>query len=710
MTEERRAELQELLESDLAVRRECLGLQTQMAPFPQHCSTQRLVMFSSHSAQAMVLNHPEPPRIFTGMENVIGKYSFSTTRRDQDIHVLGIVPKFRPTSWRGEMPMYTVIYRGATDGKIGYIDVSRYTYLHDGFGYMNVTPDINTFACESDIPKEMVITKSPAWVEEDYCMGLNANVIYLTDPAATEDAFVISESLAERWTNLAISKVRLSLSQDDILLNLYGDHDADEYKVIPDIGDVVRADGILAAIRTKNATSYVSDMTLDALQRVEPLHDELHKAPPGSKILDVDVYVDFKTLARLKESHTVFDQLLKIYDDHQYYYNEIVRYYTKFKEQGVEISDEFNTLVLRCIEMSNNRKFVRKNLRLCDPHDPIEFMTIVITYAHERKISLGSKLTGRDGGKGVVSEIRPDDAMPTDQDGFRADIIMTSPSIVNRMNPSQLYEQFWNRTSDQVVRNAKAANMPLEQAYQYFIEFCKDFRVNYGRALDEYILDTPEKKLEWAQDVLDTGYIRLLAGWTKPRLDKNGKFDYSYLDKIARKYGVEPTPVTFKVLDEETGVYKPYTTKTPALIGSKYLMYLDKVPDEKITTTSGAHVNQFEIPIKPKSKRVKEQSLVGVTPQRFGEDEVCMLNMSLGANTVARMMCIHAAAPSVAQNMFEKLLTELKPSQMASLDIKTQDIINQNRNVMIFADMMGVLGYDVRTTNVDAATAAAGEN
>lgn len=399
MTEAKRKELMELLESDMSVRREFLGLQTQLAPFPQHCSCQRLMMFASHCAQSMVLNNAEPPRIFTGMENVVGQYQFTKTRRDQDVHVLGIVPKFCPTNWKhgDDMPSYTVVYRGNKDGKINYFELDRYTFLHDGFGYINDRPDIDTVSFENDIPKEAVLTRSPAWRTGDYGMGLNANVVYLTDPAVTEDAFVISESFAKRCTNLAIKQIKLNLRLDDVLLNLYGDRDTDEYKVMPDIGETVREDGVLVAIRTKNAASYVSDMTMDALQRIEPLHDELHKAPPGAKVLDVDVFINFDQLKRLRDNDTVYNQLLKIHRDHMYYYNEILRLYSELVERGEVISDEFNTLVLRCMELSNNRKYVKRSLKLCDLREPIEFITFSITYSYEREISVGSKLTDRCG-------------------------------------------------------------------------------------------------------------------------------------------------------------------------------------------------------------------------------------------------------------------------------------------------------------------------
>lgn len=292
-------------------------------------------------------------------------------------------------------------------------------------------------------------------------------------------------------------------------------------------------------------------------------------------------------------------------------------------------------------------------------------------------------------GKGVVSEIRPDDWMPVDRNGHRAQIIMTPASVINRMNPAQLIEAFWNRLSDQVIINVKSSNMSWKQAYQYILGFCKDFRENYAIAIDKYICDTEEKKRAWTEACIKRGYVRLLAAWTKPR-------PYEFFDQIARKYGVESTPVTFKARNEKTGEIETIETKEPVLIGSKYLIYLGKIPDESITAVEASHVNQHETPIKQKSKRVKEQSLIGLTPQKFGEDEICMLNMSLGSLSVARMMCLHSSAPEVVKDLFKKLLTIERPSQMSALDINTLDVINQNKNVKLFMHMMAGVGVDCR--------------
>lgn len=295
-------------------------------------------------------------------------------------------------------------------------------------------------------------------------------------------------------------------------------------------------------------------------------------------------------------------------------------------------------------------------------------------------------------GKGVVAEIRPDECMPVDKYGVRAEVIMTPASTLNRMNPSQFFEQFWNRISDQVVYNAKKSNMDWKSAYQYFIGFCNDFRPAYAEALDTILLDSDARKKQWVEENMQNGYIRLLSAWTKAR-------PYGYLDKIAKKYGYEPTTVTYKSTDEVTGKTETVTSTEPVLIGSKYFMYLGKIPDDAITAIEMSYVNQFETPIKPKSKRIKEQSLIGITPQKFGEDEVCMLNMSLGDETVARMMCIHGSAPTVAKKLGATLLRSNEPTKLMSLDETTHDIIGQNRNCLIFADMMGAIGYDVRASS-----------
>ena len=57
--------------------------------------------------------------------------------------------------------------------------------------------------------------------------------------------------------------------------------------------------------------------------------------------------------------------------------------------------------------------------------------------------------------------------MPVDDYGIRADIIMNSSAVFNRMNPSQWIEQDVNRTDYFVIENMK--KMSANDAYRYLV-------------------------------------------------------------------------------------------------------------------------------------------------------------------------------------------------------------------------------------------------
>ncbi len=77
-----------------------------------------------------------------------------------------------------------------------------------------------------------------------------------------------------------------------------------------------------------------------------------------------------------------------------------------------------------------------------DPNElePSIIKRILVTTAELRKISVGDKLAGRHGNKGVISKILPEWDMPYLEDGTPVDIIISPLSILSRMNLGQLYE------------------------------------------------------------------------------------------------------------------------------------------------------------------------------------------------------------------------------------------------------------------------------
>ena len=67
-------------------------------------------------------------------------------------------------------------------------------------------------------------------------------------------------------------------------------------------------------------------------------------------------------------------------------------------------------------------------------------MQIQIFVAQLRKISVGDKLAGRHGNKGVVARILPEEDMPYMADGTPVDIVLNPLGVPSRMNLGQLFE------------------------------------------------------------------------------------------------------------------------------------------------------------------------------------------------------------------------------------------------------------------------------
>lgn len=75
-----------------------------------------------------------------------------------------------------------------------------------------------------------------------------------------------------------------------------------------------------------------------------------------------------------------------------------------------------------------------------DELDPGVNKKVVIQVAQMRKVTVGDKLAGRHGNKGVISKIIPSADMPYLEDGTPVDVIISPLSVLARMNLGQLLE------------------------------------------------------------------------------------------------------------------------------------------------------------------------------------------------------------------------------------------------------------------------------
>ena len=89
------------------------------------------------------------------------------------------------------------------------------------------------------------------------------------------------------------------------------------------------------------------------------------------------------------------------------------------------------------------RKIVREKVEKLQKGDelPPGVIKLVKVYiAMKRKLSVGDKMAGRHGNKGVIARILPEEDMPYLEDGTPVEIVLNPLGVPSRMNVGQILE------------------------------------------------------------------------------------------------------------------------------------------------------------------------------------------------------------------------------------------------------------------------------
>ena len=79
-------------------------------------------------------------------------------------------------------------------------------------------------------------------------------------------------------------------------------------------------------------------------------------------------------------------------------------------------------------------------LKMGDELPPGVIKLVKVYVAMQRKLSVGDKMAGRHGNKGVVSRILPEEDMPYFEDGTPVDMVLNPMGVPSRMNVGQILE------------------------------------------------------------------------------------------------------------------------------------------------------------------------------------------------------------------------------------------------------------------------------
>lgn len=173
--------------------------------------------------------------------------------------------------------------------------------------------------------------------------------------------------------------------------------------------------------------------------------------------------------------------------------------------------------------------------------------TVIRVYiAQKRKVSVGDKLSGRHGNKGIVSRILPTNDMPFLPDGTPVDIVLNPLGVPSRMNVGQTYELLLGLASYLTGNYYEAP--PFDEMYG-------DNQSEIATKA-ELLKGIKESGCDW---VREDGKVMLLDGRTGEPFDQPVAVGVSYILKLVHL-------VDDKIHARSTG---PYSLVTQQPLGGK---------------------------------------------------------------------------------------------------------------------------------------------
>lgn len=305
------------------------------------------------------------------------------------------------------------------------------------------------------------------------------------------------------------------------------------------------------------------------------------------------------------------------FDESTAYKGEIDLIFERYEAQAKEVRKRYEARIER--------------LRKGDDLSPGVIKMVKIYLAKKRKLSVGDKMAGRHGNKGVVSRILPEEDMPYFDDGTPVDVVLNPLGVPSRMNVGQVLE----------THLGLAARKLGEQLYDFGnrkeIKSVKDklkkiySKVEYKQLTDgltdQEILDMTRKMktgLHMATPVFDGAQeseIRAL-------LVESG------MSEVGQSY----------LYDGLTGEQ----FENPITVGTMYIIKLHHLVDDKIHARS---TGPYSL--------VTQQPLGGKAQfggQRLGEMEVWAMEAYGAAYTLQEFLTVKSDDVSGRTKMYEKIV------------------------------------------------------
>jgi len=306
-----------------------------------------------------------------------------------------------------------------------------------------------------------------------------------------------------------------------------------------------------------------------------------------------------------------------------------------------------------------------ERLSLGDELAPGVIKMVKVYVAVKRKLSVGDKMAGRHGNKGVLSRVLPLEDMPYFADGTPVDIILNPLGVPSRMNVGQVLEAHLGWASRELgkqvevlLNNVKDANLLRNKIQDIFS--AEEYKKAFKDLDDDEFLATAklmEEGVHMASPVFD--------GATEEEIKK-----------CLVKAGLPVTGQT-TLYDGRTG--QPFDQQVT--VGTLYIMKLHHLVDDKLHARS---IGPYSL--------VTQQPLGGKAQfggQRLGEMEVWAMEAYGAAYSLQEFLTVKSDDVAGRTRMYERIVKGnniLEPGLPESFKVLVKELLSLGLEIQLFED------------------------
>jgi DNA-directed RNA polymerase subunit beta len=589
--------------------KQVVSVATALTPFLEHNDANRALMGANMQRQAVPLLRPQAPLVATGMETEAAKHSRQVVFAEKAgtvTEMSGNIDEKGNTKYR-----ITIAH---DDGTTKNYDLMKFVRTNQGT-CINQRPLINK---GDRVEAGQVLADSSATENGELALGQNVTVAFMSwEGYNFEDAIILSSRMVEEdlFTSIHINKHEVEardtkLGPEEITRDIpnVGEEslrELDEEGIIRIGAEVMPDDTLVGKITPKGETELSAE-------------EKLLRAIFGEKAREVKD-------TSLRVPHGEWGKVIN------------VKVYTRkdSKNGGDDLPAGVNQWVQ-------------------------------VWIAQKRRVSVGDKLAGRHGNKGVIAIIAPKEDMPFLPDGTPVDIILDPIGVPSRMNIGQVLETHLGWAAQ--ILGFRALTPVFDGANDLAIEdaLCRAWIVQQSGAIDPSPVqhEAPfdkEAAIAWVNEhgydgkaVFDeklNGKARDigLRLWLEELNISAKNLKPEGLEKVIEKVNAEGrfSPPTYgKVILNDGRTGEPFDQ--PVTVGNIYMMKLIHLVEDKVHARS---TGPYSL--------ITQQPLGGKAQfggQRFGEMEVWALEAYGAAHNLQEMLTIKSDDVTGRAKAYESII------------------------------------------------------